>query len=228
MISPLPGITPTKPGSATKPFPGIRAAVYDEEGKRVVGREGKLVITRPWPAMLRTVFGDPERYIDAYWSEYGADTYFTGDVAKEDEDGYFWILGRADDVINVSGHRLSTMEIESVLDSHPEVAEAAAVGVDDELTGQAVVAFVSLKGRGEPHEGFDGELRGLVAERIGKMARPKEFIWAAELPKTRSGKIMRRLLRDIGEGKALGDVTTLLDPAVTEELRKKMALHEEV
>ncbi len=227
MISPLPGITPTKPGSATKPLPGIRAAVYNEQGKKVVGHEGDLVIERPWPAMFRTLFRDPERYIDAYWTKYGPNTYLTGDIAIEDEDGYIWVLGRADDVINVSGHRLSTAEIESAIVSHTSVAEAAAVGVADELTGQAVVAFVSVTGGGEPPDGFDDELRACVAEKIGKMARPKEFIWTAELPKTRSGKIMRRLLRDIAEGRALGDVTTLLDPSVTEALREKIAEHAE-
>ncbi len=228
MITPLPGITPTKPGSATKPFPGIKAAVYDDQGKRIVGTNGDLVIERPWPAMFRTLFKDPERYVDAYWTKYGPNIYLTGDIAVEDEDGYIWIHGRADDVINVSGHRLSTAEIESAIVSHPQVAEAAAVGVHDELSGQAVVAFVSATGGGEPPDGFDDELRAHVADEIGKMARPKEFIWTAELPKTRSGKIMRRLLRDIAEGRALGDVTTLLDPAVTEKLREKMAAHEEV
>jgi acetyl-CoA synthetase len=223
MISPLPGITATKPGSATVPLPGVDAAVFDETGKEIEEGEGLLVLRRPWPGMLRTLYREDERFVETYFSRFGTETYLVGDAARRDEDGYLWVLGRIDDVINVSGHRLSTAEVESAIVSHPKVAEAAVIGQSDPDTGQAICAFVTLEG---DHEGTDelvAELREHVAERIGKLARPKRVIWTGDLPKTRSGKIMRRLLRDIAEGRALGDVTTLRDPAVTEELERKIA-----
>jgi len=218
MISPLPGITTTKPGSATVPIPGIEASILDVHGNEVEEGGGTLVITTPWPAMARTLFNEPDRYIETYWKRYGADTYLVGDAAHLDEDGFFWIVGRIDDVINVSGHRLSTMEIESALVSSPDVAEAAVIGVPDEATGQAIVAFVTPQGDSAPGEEFTAYLRDHVADRIGKLARPKQFYYADDLPKTRSGKIMRRLLRGIAEGKELGDVSTLRDPSVVDEL----------
>ena len=223
MITPLPGITTTKPGSATVPFPGIAAAVYDSEGREVTEGGGFLVLTRPWPGMFRTLYKEPERYVETYWSKYGPETYVVGDAARRDADGYFWVVGRTDDVINVSGHRLSTMEVESAIVSHERVAEAAVVPQPDETTGQAIAAFVTMRGGGDPPEGFEGELREHVGEKIGKLARPKRFIWADDLPKTRSGKIMRRLLRNIAEGHALGDVTTLRDPTVMDQLAAKIA-----
>jgi len=218
MISPLPGLTTTKPGSATLPLPGIEAAIYDSHGNEVSEGGGTLVITRPWPGMARTLFREPERYVAAYWERYGPETYLVGDAARRDEDGYFWVVGRIDDVINVSGHRLSTMEIESSLVSHPEVAEAAVIGVPDEDTGQAIVAFVTPVREVADGDGFRQQLRAHVADRIGKLARPKSIHLADDLPKTRSGKIMRRLLRDIADGKPLGDVSTLRDPAVVDRL----------
>jgi acetyl-CoA synthetase len=223
MITPLPGITQTKPGSATKPFPGVEAAVVKKDGSIVEEGGGFLTLRRPWPGMARTLFKEDDRYVETYWSKYGNDVYEVGDAAKIDEDGYFWIVGRVDDVINVSGHRMSTMEIESAIVSHDRVAEAACIGAQDEDTGQAIVAFVTLKGsEGEP-DGFDDEIRSHVAEKIGKLARPKRIIYADDLPKTRSGKIMRRLLKDIAEGRELGDVTTLRDPAVTDMIKEKVA-----
>jgi acetyl-CoA synthetase len=222
MITPLPGITTTKPGSATLPFPGVSAAIYDSQGNEVTEGGGFLVLRRPWPGMFRTLYREPERYVETYWSKYGNEVYVVGDAARRDSDGYFWVVGRTDDVINVSGHRLSTMEVESAIVSHPNVAEAAVVPEPDETTGQAIVAFVTMEGGGDPPDGFDQELRGHVGEKIGKLARPKRFIWADDLPKTRSGKIMRRLLRDIAEGHALGDVTTLRDPTVMETLQQKV------
>jgi len=218
MITPLPGITTTKPGSATIPLPGIEAKIFDNDGNEIEEGGGTLVLTKPWPAMARTLYGEPERYVSTYWDRYGRDIYLVGDAAKRDEDGYFWIVGRIDDVINVSGHRLSTMEIESSLVSHPGVAEAAVIGVPDEDTGQAIVAFVTPQDGNEPGEEFTTELRAHVADRIGKLARPKRIFYADDLPKTRSGKIMRRLLRDIADGKPLGDVSTLRDPSVVDEL----------
>ncbi len=223
MITPLPGITETKPGSATQPFPGVEAAVVKKDGSIVEEGGGFLTLRRPWPAMARTLYGEDDRYVETYWSKYGNDVYEVGDAAKIDSDGYFWIVGRVDDVINVSGHRMSTMEIESAIVSHEKVAEAACVGAQDEDTGQAIVAFVTLEGSAEEEDGFDDEIRSHVAEKIGKLARPKRVIYADDLPKTRSGKIMRRLLKDIAEGRELGDVTTLRDPAVTEKIREKMA-----
>jgi len=223
MITPLPGITVTKPGSATQPFPGIRAAIYDSNGNQVEEGGGFLVLTRPWPGMFRTLYKEPERYVETYWSRYGPDKYLVGDASRLDSDACFWVVGRTDDVINVAGHRLSTMEVESALVSHEKVAESAVVPQADETTGQAIVAFVTIEGGGDPPEGFDTELREHVGEKIGKLARPKRIIWAEDLPKTRSGKIMRRLLRDIADGKELGDVTTLRDPTVMEALSEKVA-----
>ncbi|MBA2505826.1 MAG: acetate--CoA ligase [Thermoleophilaceae bacterium] len=223
MITPLPAITETKPGSATRPFPGVDAQVVDKHGEKVEEGGGFLTLRRPWPGMARTLFGEDERFVETYWSKYGPDIYDVGDASKVDSDGYFWIVGRTDDVINVSGHRMSTMEIESACVSHERVAETAVVGAADEDTGQAIVAFVTLDGTGEEPEGFTEELRAHVAEKIGKLARPKRIIYADDLPKTRSGKIMRRLLKDIAEGRELGDVTTLRDPSVTEKIKEKMA-----
>ncbi len=223
MISPLPGITATKPGSATVALPGVDAAVFDESGAEIEEGEGLLVLRRPWPGMLRTLYREDERFVETYFSRFGPGTYLVGDAARRDSDGYLWVLGRIDDVINVSGHRLSTAEVESAVVSHPKVAEAAVIGQSDPDTGQAICAFVTLEG---DHEGTDEmvtELRDHVAERIGKLARPKRIIWTGDLPKTRSGKIMRRLLRDIAEGRELGDVTTLRDPGVMRELAGKVS-----
>ncbi len=225
MISPLPGVTPAKPGSATKPLPGVDAAVLDEEGNEVPdGEQGLLALRRPWPGMLRTLFRDTERFKETYFSKWDETTYFVGDAAKRDEDGYFWVIGRVDDVVNVSGHRLSTAEVESAIVSHPKVAEAAVIGQQDEDTGQAISAFVILEGdTDEGDEELEGEIRERVAQRIGKFARPKRIIWTADVPKTRSGKIMRRLLRDIAEGRELGDVTTLREPGVMKDLEQNFA-----
>jgi acetyl-CoA synthetase len=223
LISPLPGIVATKPGSATFALPGIDAAVFDEQGNQVEEEEGLLVLRRPWPGMLRTLYREEDRFAETYFSRFGRETYLVGDAARRDADGFFWLLGRVDDVINVSGHRLSTAEVESAIVSHPRVAEAAVIGQADEQTGQAICAFVTLEGEHEGGEEMKAELRDHVAARIGKFARPKRLIWSGDLPKTRSGKIMRRLLRDIAEGHELGDVTTLRDPAVMEELERKVA-----
>jgi acetyl-CoA synthetase len=222
MITPLPGLTTTKPGSATVPFPGIEAKIFDAKGNEITEGAGTLVLTRPWPAMARTLYKERERFIEQYWERYGRDTYLVGDAARRDEDGYFWIVGRIDDVINVSGHRLSTMEVESTIVGHPGVAEAAVIGVPDELTGQAIVAFVTPEG-GNDATGLEDELRRHVATKIGKLARPKQIVIADDLPKTRSGKIMRRLLRNIAAGEDLGDVTTLRDPTVVEDLQHKVS-----
>jgi acetyl-CoA synthetase len=219
LIAPLPGITTLKPGSATKPFPGIEAEVVDEAGNSVgPGAGGYLVIKRPWPAMLRTIYGDSDRYVEQYWKRY-PNIYFTADGAKVDEDGDFWLLGRVDDVINVSGHRISTMEVESALVDHETVAESASIGKSHEIKGQAIVAFVTLKDGVQPNDALNAELRQHVVTKIGALARPDDIFFTAELPKTRSGKIMRRLLRDIAEGRALGDTTTLADPGVVEALK---------
>ncbi len=223
MISPLPGITATKPGSATQPLPGIDAAVVDDAGEPVEGGEGLLVLRRPWPGMLRTLYREEERFIETYFSRFGRETYLVGDAARRDEDGYLWVLGRIDDVVNVSGHRLSTAEVESAIVSHPKVAEAAVIGQSDEDTGQAICAFVTLEGDLDGDDEMVAELSEHVAARIGKLARPKRVVWSGDLPKTRSGKIMRRLLRDIAEGRELGDVTTLRDPDVMQELESKIA-----
>ena len=219
LITPLPGITTTKPGSATRPFPGISVEVVDEQGEAVKVGGGYLVLTRPWPAMLRTIYGDPDRYIQVYWSRWGQSTYVTGDGAKRDEEGYFWLLGRVDDVLNVAGHRVGTMEVESALVDHSDVAEAAVVGKPDEIKGQAITAFVTLKDGVKPSPSVADVLKQHVTKKIGAIARPEEILFTADLPKTRSGKIMRRLLRDVAERKALGDVTTLADPTVVEKLR---------
>ncbi len=218
MITPLPGITATKPGSATVPFPGVSATLLNEEGDEVTA--GYLVITKPWPGMLRTIWGDDQRFRETYWSKWD-DTYFPGDGAKRDDDGYFWILGRVDDVLNVAGHRIGTMEVESALVDHPSVAEAAVVGKADELKGQAIAAFVTLRDGIEVTDLLKEELREHVAEKIGGIARPGAILFTAELPKTRSGKIMRRLLKDIAEGRAVGDTTTLADPTVVEKLKQQ-------
>ncbi|MDX6601763.1 MAG: acetyl-CoA synthetase [Solirubrobacterales bacterium] len=224
MITPLPGITATKPGSATTPFPGVEAAVVDEhDGEPVDGGQGLLILKRPWPSMLRTLYKEEDRFVETYFSRFGKETYLVGDAARKDEDGYFWVIGRIDDVVNVSGHRLSTAEVESAIVAHEKVAEAAVIGQSDEDTGQAICAFVTLQGDTEPSDELIEGIRATVAERIGKFARPKRIIWADDLPKTRSGKIMRRLLRDIAEGRALGDVTTLRDPDVMQELEGKIA-----
>ncbi len=218
MITPLPGAVTTKPGSATFPFPGVGADVYDEEGNSVpLGGGGYLVLTRPWPAMLRTIYGDPDRYIDTYWSKYEG-VYFAGDGCKRDEEGYFWLLGRVDDVMNVSGHRISTTEVESALVAHDAVAEAAVVGRADDLTGEAIAAFVTLRGGMSGDADLIGELRGFVSEKISPIARPKSIVFTDDLPKTRSGKIMRRLLKDISEQRQLGDVTTLANADVVQEI----------
>ncbi len=221
MISPLPGATPTKPGSGTRPLPGIVPDVVDRDGNSLPDNEGGLlVIRRPWPSMLRTIHGDPERYKKQYWSEIPG-MYFTGDGARRDEDGYFWIMGRIDDVINVSGHRIGTMEVESALVSHPKVAEAAAVGIEHDLKGQAVVAFVTPTGDAEASAELNAELRTHVATAIGAFARPEQIRFTDALPKTRSGKIMRRLLRDLASGKeTVGDTTTLEDFSVLAKLRE--------
>ena len=232
MISPLPGVTTLEPGSAQRPIPGISAEILDDEGKPFTTPEqvGYLVLTKPWPSMLRGIWGDPERYKETYWSRFGPKYYFAGDGAKYDADGNIWLLGRVDDVMNVSGHRLSTAEIESALVSHPKVAEAAVVGASDETTGQAVCAFVILRQEAveeadEPGEGVDlvQELRNHVAKEIGPIAKPRSILIVAELPKTRSGKIMRRLLKDVAEGREVGDVTTLADSSVMDLIKTGMS-----
>ena len=224
MITPLPGITATKPGSATTPFPGIEPQVVTEQGEDAGTEQGLLTLRRPWPGMLRTLYRDDERFVDTYFRKLGPETYVVGDAARRDQDGYFWVIGRIDDVINVSGHRLSTAEIESAIVSHSRVAEAAVIGQHDEDTGQAITAFVTLEGdRDDGDEAMQRAIREHVGERIGKFARPKRIIWSGDLPKTRSGKIMRRLLRDIAEGRELGDVTTLRDPDVMGQLEAKVA-----
>jgi acetyl-CoA synthetase len=223
LITPLPGLTTLKPGSATKPFPGVDAAVFDEQGNEVgPGGGGYLVLRKPWPAMLRGIYKDHDRYVETYWSKY-PDVYFAGDGARIDEDGDFWLLGRVDDVMNVSGHRISTIEVESALVDHSSVAEAAVCGRMDSQTGQAIVAFVTLKGGEEGSPERLAELRDHVGKKIGPIAKPANIVFTPELPKTRSGKIMRRLLRDVAENRPLGDTTTLADPAVVEEIRERGA-----
>jgi acetyl-CoA synthetase len=219
LITPLPGIVSTKPGSATRPFPGIEAEVVDEKGNKVgPGGGGYLLITKPWPSMLRTIYNDPERYVQNYWSRYPG-KYFTGDGCKIDEDGYLWLLGRVDDVMNVAGHRISTYEVESALVDHHSVAEAAVIGRSHELKGQGISAFVTLKDTAKPSDDLKEELRAHVATKIGAIAKPDDIFFVSELPKTRSAKIMRRLLRDIAEGRVLGDTTTLADPTVLAKLK---------
>jgi acetyl-CoA synthetase len=223
MITPLPGITATKPGSATQPFPGIEAEVRAESGgEPITEGQGLLVLTKPWPSMLRTLYKEEDRFVSTYFERYGRETYVVGDAARVDSDGYVWVIGRIDDVVNVSGHRLSTAEVESAIVAHPDVAEAAVIGQHDEQSGQAIVAFVTLQGDLQGDDAEMASIRDTVAERIGKFARPKRIIWSDDLPKTRSGKIMRRLLRDIAEGRALGDVTTLRDPTVTAQLQERV------
>ena len=223
MITPLPGAIATKPGSATFPFPGVDADIVDNDGNSVgIPGGGYLVLQKPWPAMLRGIYGDPERYKETYWSRF-VGKYFAGDGAKRDEEGYFWLLGRVDDVMNISGHRISTTEVESALVDHKDVAEAAVIGKVDETTGQQIVAFVTLKGNVEAADDTTEVLREHVARKIGKLARPTTIIFTPDLPKTRSGKIMRRLLKDVAEERELGDVTTLADPAIVEEIRDKAA-----
>jgi acetyl-CoA synthetase len=227
LITPLPGVTTTKPGSATFPFPGVDADVVDSTGKSVPpGGGGYLVLKRPWPAMLRGIYGDPQRYKETYWSRFPG-MYFAGDGAKRDTDGYLWLLGRVDDVMNISGHRISTIEVESALVSHPAVAEAAVVGKNDPITGQAIFAFVILRAGRDGSEALGHELREHVAKVIGPIAKPKFLLFTPDLPKTRSGKIMRRLLRDIAEGRALGDTTTLADATVVETIRDNSGTAEE-
>ena len=224
MISPLPGITHCKPGSATKPLPGVVASVVGEDGEELPrDRQGLLTLQEPWPSMLRTLYGDDDRYVSTYFEKFGPQTYFVGDASRQDGDHYFWVIGRVDDVLNVSGHRMSTAEIESAVVSHPKVAECATIGAMDEDTGQSVVCFVTLEGELEGTDEMVAEIREHVAKKIGKLARPKRIVWADDLPKTRSGKIMRRLLRDIAEGRELGDVTTLRDPNVMARLESKIA-----
>ena len=219
MITPLPGITHTRPGSATQAFPGVSAEIRDQKGGRVERGGGLLTLTRPWPAMLRGIYGDPERFVKQYWSQWTDGSYFTGDGARLDEEGFYWLLGRVDDVLNVAGHRLGTMEVESALVDHPKVAEAAVVGKPHEIKGHAVAAFVTLKEGNQPSDALAAELKDHVVKKIGAIARPDQILFAADLPKTRSGKIMRRLLRDIAAGKTLGDTTTLADPTVVARLK---------
>jgi acetyl-CoA synthetase len=218
LITPLPGILTLKPGSATRPFPGIEAEVVNDKGEPA--KAGYLVLKKPWPAMLRGIYRDPERFVAQYWSRFPG-VYFTGDGAKVDEDGYFWLLGRVDDVMNISGHRVSTMEVESALVDHPKVAEAAVIGKPHEIKGQAIAAFVTIKDGTVGTKELMEEIKGHVVKKIGALARPDDLIFSADLPKTRSGKIMRRLLRDIAEGRALGDTTTLADPGVVAALKEK-------
>ena len=226
MISPLPGITTTRPGSASRPFPGIAAEIRNERGETVPLGGGLLALTRPWPSMLRGIYGDPERYERQYWSKWGPAVYVTGDGAKLDAEGNFWLLGRVDDVLNVAGHRIGTMEVESALVDHPSVAEAAVVGRPHEIKGQAVAAFVTLKDGKHGSKEVADELKAHVVRKIGAIARPDDIIFTADLPKTRSGKIMRRLLRDIAEGKAVGDTTTLADPTVMAKLKGQYEANE--
>ena len=220
VLSPLPGLSTTKPGSAIGPLPGMKPVIVDEQGAEVpVGGGGYLTLQRPWPSMLRTIWGDDQRFIDTYWSRFGPTVYFTGDGARTDADGDLWLLGRVDDVINVAGHRISTTEIESALVGHPAVAEAAAIGAEDEIKGEHIAAFVILRDGHEATEELRQALATHVADLIGKFARPKLLLFAPDLPKTRSGKIMRRLLKDIAEGRELGDATTLRDPAIVQAIK---------
>jgi acetyl-CoA synthetase len=221
MISALPGATTLKPGSATFPLPGIQAGIVDDAGKAVgVPGGGYLVLERPWPSMLRGIWGDPQRYRDTYWSRFDG-KYFAGDGAKRDDEGYFWLLGRVDDIMLVSGHNISTTEVESALVDHPAVAEAAVVGKNDATTGQAIAAFVTLRAGVEARDELVEELRDHVSELIGPIAKPKTILFTEELPKTRSGKIMRRLLRDVAQDQALGDTTTLADPTVVDGIKSR-------
>jgi acetyl-CoA synthetase len=222
MITTLPGAQAMKPGSAGTPLPGVSAGLRDADGRPLEAGTGNLVLDRPWPSMARTLYGDDERFVETYWKQYGERTYLVGDAARIDDDGYVWVMGRIDDVINVSGHRLSTAEVESAIVAHEAVAEAAVVARADELTGQAIVAFVTLQGDHAGDDAMEAEIRAHVAQRIGKLARPERIIWARDLPKTTSGKIMRRLLRDMADGRELGDITTLHDPTVMAALAQKV------
>ena len=222
MITPLPGVTTLKPGSATFPLPGIGVEVVDDQGARIERGGGYLTLTRPWPAMLRGIWGDPQRYRDTYWSRF-PDRYFAGDGARIDDDGYLWLLGRVDDVMNISGHRISTTEVESALVDHPAVAEAAVVGAEDDVTGQAIVGYVIIRNSAVASDELGEAIRQHVATKIGPTARPKRLIIVPDLPKTRSGKIMRRLLRDVAEGRDLGDTTTLADPSIVDAIRTSAA-----
>ncbi len=222
MITPLPGVTATKPGSACHPIPGVFAELVDDDGNTVTNGGGYLTITKPWPSMLRGIWGDPQRYKDTYWSRFEG-RYFAGDGAKLDDDGYLWLLGRVDDVMNISGHRISTAEVESALVDHPTVAEAAVVGSNDDVTGQAIIGYVILRGGNEASVELGNEIREHVGTKLGKIARPKTVIIVPDLPKTRSGKIMRRLLRDVADGRELGDTTTLADPSVVNEIATRAA-----
>jgi len=228
VISPLPGATSTKPGSATMPLPGYFAALLDENARDIPVGGGLLALTRPWPSMLRTIWGDDARYLETYFSKWPGrpDLYFPGDGAKKDDDGFYWILGRVDDVLNVAGHRIGTMEVESALVEHPSVAEAAVVGKAHEMKGQSIAAFVTLRDGFHQSPALRDELREFVAEKIGAIARPDDILFSADLPKTRSGKIMRRLLRDIAEGRTLGDTTTLADPSIVASLREQYEAEE--
>ncbi len=221
MATPLPGVTTLKPGSATRAFPGISLDILDRRGGRVEVGGGLLAITRPWPSMLRGIWGDEERFRQTYWSQWGKGIYFAADGARRDEDGYYWFMGRVDDVLNVSGHRLGAAEIESALVEHEAVAEAAVVGRPHEIKGEGIAAFVVLRESATAHDGLIAELKAHVVQAIGPIARPDDIVLAADVPKTRSGKIMRRLLRDIAAGKAIGDTTTLADPAVVQKLREE-------
>ncbi|HEX7521880.1 MAG TPA: AMP-binding protein, partial [Acidimicrobiia bacterium] len=221
LLSPLPGTTTLKPGSATFPLPGISADVVDDQAESVpIPGGGYLVLTQPWPAMLRGIWGDPERYHDTYWTRFDG-KYFAGDGAKRDEEGYYWLLGRVDDVMLISGHNISTAEVEHALVGHPLVAEAAVIGRVDATTGQAISAFVTLRAGNEPSDALAAELREHVSQRIGPIAKPKTILFTEDLPKTRSGKIMRRLLRNVAEDEALGDTTTLADPTVVEGIKSR-------
>ncbi len=227
MITPLPGITTTKPGSATRPFPGISVEIRKQDGSAVPVGGGLLSLTKPWPAMLRGIYGDRQRFVETYWQKWGDGTYFAGDGARVDEDGFVWLLGRVDDVLNVSGHRIGTMEVESALVDHKSVAEAAVVGKVHDIKGHSIAAFVTLKEGQKPSTGLEHELKEHVVKKIGALARPEDIHFAADLPKTRSGKIMRRLLRDIADGKAIGDTTTLADPAVVARLKSEYETQED-
>lgn len=221
MITPLPGVTSTKPGSATHAFPGISAEMLNEKGEIISSGGGYVAITKPWPSMLRTIYKDDERYVKTYWSKWGNDIYFPGDGVRRDDEGYFWFMGRVDDVMNVAGHRIGTAEVESALVDHMAVAEAAVIGKNHDIKGQAIVAFVTLKEKVKSSSSLAQELKDHVVKKIGALARPEDILFSADLPKTRSGKIMRRLLKDIAEGKALGDTTTLADPSVVESLKQQ-------